>query len=604
MISLFSIARLLFYIYNYHLFESVTFLDVLVSIWFDIITGTILFLPLVLIELFPNPNRNSTLFKFVLKTIYLIIIGLSLIMNLADIEYFKHASSRSTFSTLKMLTYGNDLNNQLPSFIKDYWLLFLSLIIFLLLASFLYNKLAKSTIEKISLLKQFLYMALISAIFISIGRGWTLRPIAPINIIKYTSDQNVPLVLNSAFTIIKSLGKNDLEEKKYYDSLEIKKWFDPINKFNSTSENKPNIVLIMIESFSIEYISGINNDSVSYTPFLDSLINEGLVFTNCYANGKKSIDAVPSVVSSIPKLLPQEFITSQYATNTIESLPKQLKTLDYYSMFFHGASNGSMNFDQFTSKTRYDAYMGRNEYNNDKDFDGTWGIFDHLFMDWSIDQMNAVSKPFFSTIFTLSSHPPYTIPDNLKEQFTGGPTKMHNSVKYTDYSLKLFFEKAKLQDWYNNTIFIITADHTPASSSPMYFRERGNMHIPLLFFQNNNKDLTGRSEKIVSQNDIMPTILDLVGYEEPFFSFGKSVFSDGYGFSVSQVGNKYLIFGMKHFLVYQDGKAIKLYQINDLKQQRNLIKKKPEIKKYLTNKLLAYIQTYNHALITNKMIAE
>ena len=604
LLIVFTLARLCFYFANHSLFPVVYFTDFLVGIWFDAVTAAILFLPLILIELFPHNFRNSRIYKIVLKTFFVLILFCGTLMNIADIEYFKFSSTRSTASTLKMLSYGNDFGNQLPSFIKDYWFLFLLLAGLTALGIWLYNRVQKQVIGPVKITTQFLFFILIAGLFVSLGRGWGLRPVAPINASKYTIDQNVPLVLNSTFTIIKSIGKSALDEKTYFENEELTKWFNPIHQYTSEAQfNQPNIVLLMVESFSVEYIRAINNDSIPYTPFLDSLIHEGLVYTNCYANGKKSIDAVPSVISSIPKLMEHEFITSSYATNTIESLPKQLNKLGYYSAFFHGATNGSMNFNQFAAKARFDKYLGRTEYKNDDDFDGTWGIYDHLFLDWAIDQMNTFKSPFFSTIFTLSSHPPYAIPKNLSEKFKNGPSDMHNSVMYTDYALKTFFNKIAKQPWYNNTLFIITADHTPASVAPIYFQERGNMHIPLVFFHPSGS-LKGRKSKIVSQNDIMPSILDLVGYSDPFFSFGESVFRKKYGLSVSQIGNKYLIFGHKHVLVFQNGQILKMYHIDDKLQAHNLIKEKPETAKFLKNKLLALIQTYHASLIKNKMTAE
>ena len=601
----FSVLRICFLLFNNNSFPTVYFTDFLVGFWFDLITTAILFLPLLIIELFPNPYRHTTWFNIVLKTFYIIVFTGGIIMNIADIEYFKHTSTRSTGSTLTMLSYGNDLWNQLPSFFRDFWYLLILLIALVWLSIVFYHKYCKPKPEKVPLIKQLFIFIISAGLLVSLGRGWGLRPIAPINASKYTIDQNVPLVLNSAFTIIKSIGNENLDEKHYFDSLQINRWVNPIKQFDKQAKLvKPNIVLILLESFSVEYIGSINGDSVSYTPFIDELAKEGMLFTNCYANGKKSIDAVPSVISSIPKLMSEEFITSKYSTNKIESLPKLLNKLGYQSAFFHGATNGSMNFNQFAAKAQFGQYFGRTEYNDETGFDGTWGIFDHLFLPWTIDKMNEFSNPFFSTIFTISSHPPFTIPDSLKSQFNKGPNKMHDAVRYADYSLRLLFEKMKKQTWFDNTLFIVTADHTPASGTPIYFKEMGNMHIPLIFYHPTYKALTGTSEKIVSQIDILPSVLQLIGYDQPFFSFGSSVFSAEKGFSVSRIGNKYLIFGMQYFLVFENGKMIKMYHVNDRMQQKNLLKSKPETAKYLKNKLLAFIQQYNHALITNKMTVD
>jgi phosphoglycerol transferase MdoB-like AlkP superfamily enzyme len=300
-----------------------------------------------------------------------------------------------------------------------------------------------------------------------------------------------------------------------------------------------------------------------------------------------------------------EYLASSYAANQVESIPGILKQKGYESGFFHGATNGSMNFDVFADVSNFDQYYGRTEYNNDKDFDGTWGIFDDKFCTWAVNQFSEMKKPFFSTLFTLSSHHPFTIPDEFGDRFSKGPALINDAVRYSDYALQQFFKAAEEKDWYDNTLFIIVADHTPASGTPIYFKEMGNMHIPLVFYHPTNQFFKGRSEKVVSQIDIMPTILDLVGHHDPFFSFGNSVFQDQDGQSASFIGEKFLYFGTyknEHYLLtYLDEKPLGLYNLKDKLQSKNLLDL-IEVTENLEDRLQALIQTYNHALINNQML--
>jgi phosphoglycerol transferase MdoB-like AlkP superfamily enzyme len=598
---------LVFLLFNNSHFPLVYFTDFLAGFWFDLVTTSIIFLPLFFFELLPNKARDKKIFQIILATIFFLLIASSVFLNLADVEYYKFTSSRLTSSTFTMLAYGNDFQQQLPSFISSYWYLFLIAIVLLFIAGFLYKRIQRITDDskETSWLKQIIIFPIILGLLLLIGRGTGLRPIEPINVTAYTIDQNVPLVLNSAFTVVKSWGKTTLKEKDYFTEDELTQIFNPIKQYNSTARyNKPNIVILMLESFSVEYIAGINGSNEVNTPFLDSLIEESLVYTNCYANGKKSIDAVPSVISSVPKLMNQEFITSNYSTNKVESIPKHLNKLGYETAFFHGASNGSMNFDQFASKVDFNNYYGRTEYNNDKDFDGTWGIYDEDFFKWSAQKMTNTSEPFFSTIFSLSSHPPYAIPEKYEGKFIGGKTDMHNSVKYTDFAIQQFFDYAKTQPWYNNTLFVITADHTPASGLPEYYSDMGNMHIPLIFFHPTDSTLKGKSKKIVAQVDIMPTLFDLIGYHQPFYSFGQSVFENNEGLSMVYHNNKYLIFGKNHLFTFQNDKALGLYDLSDRTLTINRLEQKPEITIYLEKMIKAFVQTYHKHLINNKMTAE
>ncbi len=459
----------------------VYFTDFLAGIWFDLVTAAIVFLPLVLFEMFPNKRRGRPIFQKILAISFHLILFLSTFINLIDVEYFRHTSSRSTVGLFKMLGFGDDLWQQLPSFLADYWYLIIFAILFQLAGIWLYKRInrIKDDSEQTGWIKQIILFPIACGILVLIGRGGVgMKPIAPANAAAYTIDQNVQLVLNSAFTVIKTWGDITIDEKNYFSESELKKIFNPRKNYSREQPVliNPNIVILTLESFSVEYISEINGKEEVYTPFLDSLIRESLVYTNCYANGKKSMDAMPSIISSIPKLMEIEYLTSPYAANKIESIPKLLKSRYYSSGFFHGASNGSMNFDTFADVSGFDDYYGRDEYNNDDHYDGTWGIYDEEFYLWSIEQMDEMKKPFFSTVFSISSHPPYSIPERYQKRFNGGPSEMHNSIHYADYALSRFFNSVRKKEWYTNTLFIIVADHTPATSDQVYYKEPCTFH--------------------------------------------------------------------------------------------------------------------------------
>lgn len=603
---IFTLCRLVFLVFNNDHFYVVYFTDFLAGFWFDSVTTSIIFLPLVVFELFPNKQRDNKYYQFFLGSLFFLFLLSSIVLNLADVEYYKFTTSRLSASTFTMLSYSSDLQQQMPSYISSYWYLFLIAIILLIFSAFLYKKvqLIKDDSGESSWLKQSIIFPITVGLLIIIGRGIELRPIEPINVTAYTIDQNVPLVLNSAFTVVKSFGKTTLKEKNYYSESELKKIFNPVKQYASEAMlDKPNVIILILESFSVEYIASINGTGIVNTPFLDSLIGKSMVYTNCYANGKKSIDAVPSIISSIPKVMDQEFITSIYSTNKIESLPNILNKLGYETSFFHGATNGSMNFNQFSNKVGFDTYNGRTEYNNEDDFDGTWGIFDEEFFVWSAQKMTEMKSPFFSTIFSISSHPPYTIPKKYNNQFTEGATEKHNSVRYSDFAIKQFFNFAKTQNWYSNTLFIITADHTPASGEKEFQKDMGNMHIPLVFFHPSDSLFVGRNNEVVGQVDIMPTILDIIGYNQPFYSFGSSIFDGNDNISITYHNNKYLIFGKGHLLTFQNDKVLGLYNLNDPLLSTNRLTEEPEIKIFLEKKIKACIQTYHYDLINNQMTA-
>ncbi|MBK8926602.1 MAG: sulfatase-like hydrolase/transferase [Crocinitomicaceae bacterium] len=607
-VLLFSICRLLFLVFNLKSFPVVYFTDFLSGMWFDIMTTAIVFLPLGALETFPNKWRGKKWYQFILALSFHVTLFLCLLINLADIEYFKFTASRSTSSLFTMLGFGNDFAQQLPSFFKDYWYLFLFLFCLQTMGWWFYKRIGK--IEDDSAItpwwKQIIIFPIIAIILVIVGRGGVgLRPVSPAKASAYTIEQNIALVQNSAFTVIKTWGAIALEEKDYFKPDELVQLFNPVKKFEHAElPAGTNVMIIILESFSVEYIASINGSNAAYTPFLDSLSQHGMLFTNCYANGKKSIDAMPSIISSLPKLMQPEYMTSQYASNRIESLPARLSELGYSSAFFHGATNGTMSFDVYCNLAEFDQYFGRNEYNNEDHFDGTWGIYDEEFLNWSAEKISQMSSPFFTALFTISSHPPYAIPEKHKSRFNQGPEDVHNSVRYSDYALGEFFKTIQKQPWYQNTLFVITADHTPASGTDLYYKDMGNMHIPLLLFHPSDTLLKGKNNRIVSQADIMPTVLDLLGYDKPVFVFGQSAFSDAPGYSASFVGDKFIFFyecgSEKYMLTWQDEKINGIYNLNDPLQTKNLAGDKA-LEQALLTPLKAMIQTYNHALISNKM---
>jgi phosphoglycerol transferase MdoB-like AlkP superfamily enzyme len=608
---IFTFCRILFHLHNSEYFPSVGLSDYLAGAWFDLISCCLLFFPLAILELFPNKDRNRRWIRLSINFFTWSPVVLGTLINLIDVEYYHHTSSRSNAGLIKMLGYGNDLGQQLPAFFVDYWfiLVYLFLMLFIFWLALKKLTLHKSENETVGLKKQAITYVITLFLIVFIARGgFVSKPIRATEAAKYTSAENVQFILNSAFKVINSWDSKPITEKDYFSQSELTEIFSPNRQYSSENRLKDqNIVIIILESFAIEYIDRFNLDHENYTPFFDQLADSSLMFTNCFANGKKSLDAVPSIIASIPKLMETEYSISPYNSNSLEALPNILSKNGYSTGFYHGATNGSMNFDSFTAFAGFEHYYGRSEYDNNSDYDGTWGIYDEEFMSWSVDEFSKMKKPFFSALFTISSHPPFAIPEKYKTVFNDGPSERHNAISYTDFALKKFFEKAKQQEWYDSTLFILVADHTPGSSRRIYLHERGQLNIPMLFFHPSDSFFRGSNDAIVSQVDIMPTVLDLIGYQKPFYSFGTSVFNKHEQFSVSELGGKFILFGeinqVKYTLVFQNDEALALYRMDDLYQDREILADFPEVTATLTKKMKALIQTYNYDLINNQTTA-
>lgn len=411
----------------------------------------------------------------------------------------------------------------------------------------------------------------------------------------------MPLVLNTPFTVIRTFGKTLIEEKKFMDQDKALTYFNKDHHFKSNEPFRPlNVVLIIMESFSAEYIGALN-EGKGYTPFLDSLMNESLTFTNAYANAKKSIDGIPAVVASMPSLMPASYISTPYNSNKLNSIAGILAEKNYSSAFFHGGNNGTMNFDNFTRMTGFENYYGRREYPG-QDYDGNWGIYDENFFDFFIDKCNEARQPFVNTFFSLSSHHPYSIPDHLKDRFPDGDLPIHKSIGYADYSLRHFFESARATDWYDQTLFVITADHTGPASTAKFNTKSGMFRIPIVFYKPGS-NLKGWSERVTQQTDIIPGILDYLHFDRPFSAFGNSMLDTTLvPFAINYPGDLYQILG-DDYLVQFDGTEITgafAYK-TDFLLMKNIYSPENQDQVYLTELLKSFIQQYNSALIRNKL---
>ncbi len=512
-----------------------------------------------------------------------------------------------TYDVFSYTQNGEDLWNLIPAFLVDYWYLFLFAIALVALTEWLYRKTDRMEYEdqftwKFGL-KGLGYMLVYLALIVVLGRGVGLKPIGVLTASKYTQPQNISFVLNSSFTVIKTWNTSGVELKNYFTEDELKEIYTPIRTVGSQKKfDQPNVVVLILESHSKEFI-GYFHEGDGYTPFLDSLFRQSLVYTNAWANGKQSIEALPSIISSIPSLMDRPFINSIYKTNPITSLPILLKEKGYSSAFFHGATNGSMNFDGFCGLAGFDNYFGRSEYGDESDYDGTWGIDDESFLQFSLEKINQFESPFLATVFTMYPHHPYVIPDRHEGKFDAEDERMRQ-MQFASYALEQFFAEARKQDWFENTLFVITADHTPDSKDNYYRRRLGMYAVPIAFYYPGKTDWIGEKSKHVQQIDIMPSILDLIGFQDEFYAFGNSVFDPNYkGYAVQYTQNLYQIIQDDQLIMFGSDDEVKhVYDItSDSLLNNDLYKQGVHPEEESLNKLKAIIQTFNYSMINNEL---
>jgi phosphoglycerol transferase MdoB-like AlkP superfamily enzyme len=400
-----------------------------------------------------------------------------------------------------------------------------------------------------------------------------------------------------------------LEEMKYFSGDEVEKIYTPVHfpeKDSTKPFKKDNVVVIVLESFGKEAVGGYNKDLDNgmyrgFTPFLDSLMTLSKVYWNSFANGRKSIDALPSVLAGIPNGT-DPFVLTPYASDSLHTLPQILNDEGYNSSFFHGAPNGSMGFKALMNLMGIQQYYGKDEYNNDDDFDGIWGIWDEPFFQFFADKLNTFQQPFFSTIFSVSSHHPFKVPEKYKGKFRKGKLPVLECISYTDFALREFFAKASKSEWFKNTLFVITADHATVSYHPEYQNAWGDVAIPILLYHPGDTAFAGKDSGIIQQIDIMPSVLSYLHYDKPYVAFGKNVFdSTSLNFAVSY-GGGYRWIEDDYILFFDEKKSKSLYNYKrDRLFHENLLKKQPTIAAKLETHVKAFIQQYNNRLLKNQL---
>ncbi|MGQ2985173.1 LTA synthase family protein [Flavobacterium sp.] len=612
------IVRLLFLAYNYDLLNVASVGDYLTLYYhglaFD--TTAILYTNLlfILFSILPFTINSGKGYQTFLMWLYFVTNLIAYATNFSDFIYYRYIYARTTVAVIDVIK-NEDQANLLGRFLISYWHVFLLFIVTALAWVWLYNRVKVKDADKPS--NKLKYFTISAVAFVFTGtmivggiRGDFKKSTRPINIIDANRHVERPehadLVLNTPFSIIRTFNATSFKKVHFVDESVIEENFHPIKHYANNQRTTPNIVLIITESLGREYWGCMNQNRnipgfVSYTPFLDSLAQHSLIFDNSYANGSKSIHGMSSILAGIPSFK-DAFTSSPYPKQKIQSLVSTLEEMGYDTSFFHGAPNGSMGFQGFGNILGFDHYYGKTEYNNDDDFDGSWGIWDEPFLQFMKTTLDKKKEPFFGTIFTVSSHEPYVVPDKYKGKFPKGTVPIHQTVGYTDYSFKKFFEAAKRSPWYSNTIFIITADHGNQIAYEEYRKVLNRHATPILIFKPDGS-LKGVDSSLSQQIDIYPTILDLIGYDKPFLSWGRSLVGDKQvqPYVISFNGNRYLFQRGNYICAFDGSKAIGFYDINDKGLEKNLIDKKNKEMEDAETACKAFLQDYFERIMDKKL---
>ncbi|MEI6455361.1 MAG: sulfatase-like hydrolase/transferase [bacterium] len=616
------LSRILFYLINIGYFSNLSALSALklflIGLRFDLSAILILNIPFILMNAVPFHFRENKWYQGVANGWFYVINTIALMGNFIDTIYFRFTLKRTTADIFNYLEVGGDFNKLIPQFLYDFWYILVCFIVFIALLIYLGTRFSASSGSSKQKGGSFAYYSLNVLLFgivgfltvIGIRGGLQLRPISLVTAGKFTSAKNVPLLLNTPFAIAKTFNHETLRTIAFFSrEQDLSRIYTPIHHRNPGEMKKMNVMIIMMESFSREHI-GILNRSLDdgryqgFTPFMDSLIRQGLYF-DAYANGKTSIQGIPAVLSGIPSLMNESFIQSGYSADKYTSIAGLLKAKGYSSAFFHGGTNGTMGFDSYSKLVGFDQYFGRSEYNNEKDYDGKWGIRDEEFFQYAAKNIGEMKQPFVAALFSLSSHHPYFVPRKYTNIFRKGHLPIQQSIMYADHALAEFFYTVRHAPWYENTLFVITADHTSEGYFPYYKTAVGQLSIPLLLFKPGS-GLKGQSKVIAQQTDIMPTVLNYLGYDRSYLAYGTDLMdSASVHFSIHYLSGIYGLIKDNYYLEFDGTSATSLFNLaSDPLQTANLINEKRGEREKFEMFIKAFIQQYNNRVIENRLMVE
>ena len=579
-------------------------------------------IPYTVMMLFPLHQKETKIYQQVSKGVFLFINGLALAVNLCDAVYFRFTMRRTTTTIFSEFSNEGNLGGIFLTETLRHWYLVL---LFVFIVWLMYRLYRTTGLQRRELVwwrydvATLLSLAAFAPFVVAGIRGGFTTAVRPITISNANQYVDRPveaaLVLNTPFSLYRTIGKAVFVVPDYYqDEKEMTSVYVPIHVPNDTIPmTKKNVVVLIVESFGREYIGALNKNLEDgqykgYTPNVDSLISKSITFTRSFCNGRKSIDGMPSILSSIPMFVEPFFLTPS-SMNHVSGIASLLAGEGYETAFFHGAKRGSMGFMAFARSTGFQQYYGREDYDEDKrfggddDFDGMWAIWDEPFLQYYATKMSEMKEPFMTAVFTASSHHPYEIPEKYKDVYPEEGIIMHKCIRYTDMAIGKFFETASKQPWFNNTIFVMTSDHTNMSDHDYYQTDLGGFCSPIIIYEPGNPDCQPEmQDKIAQQIDILPTVMGMLHYPKPYFGFGIDVLNTAAEdtWAVNYLNGIYQYVKHGHVLQFDGQQTKAVYALTDSLMQHDVKGKVPQ-QQQMERELKAIIQQYMERMTQDRL---
>ena len=535
-LAFFIIARLFFISVQYQVAFRNSFGEILATFWhgarLDIsTTGYYLLVPVLFA--IPGVFFSGSWYKFFIRWYSYILIIFSSVIVVSDANLYSYWGFRMDYTPMLYLKTPGEAMASVST--MKVILFFVTIIIIASFFIIIYNKLIDKLFIGFERIRNRLpgilfFMILWGALIIPIRGGFG---VAPINAGSVYFSQKM-FLNHAAINAIWNVGTSAFTQKPVknpyefgdlssatalVDSLTVKKGI-PEKVLNS---NRPNILIIVLESFSSYMIGPLGGDSL-VTPNFNRYIKEGILFSDFYASGTRTDKAMPAILNGYPAQPAQSIIKEPKKSQSLPGLVKILIDKGYNSAFWYGGEINFANFNSFVIGSGFRGIITKNNF-DPENYNSKWGVHDHVLFKTLEDSMKTVEEPFLNVVLTLSSHEPFDVPMEPVFAGDGNMIKYKNSVYYTDKSLGSFLDWAKETNWWKNTLVIMVADHCYRVSEDILIYSQEVFKIPMLWVGGALSKKGIIVDKMGSQVDIPITLLNQLGLSGSF-PFGKDLLSD------------------------------------------------------------------------------
>lgn len=548
----FGVSKLIFLLYNFNLTRELSLAEITGIFYHGLkmdisMVSYLMLLPGIILSFsfLISPKILSVIFK---TYTYLLLLLITLI-NILDIGLYPHWGVRVGIS---VIDYVGDPQGFFSSINwKDTMAALTVLLFYGILFIWLYKLFLKKGITKAAKQKWFVFpvMIFISALlFIPIRGGLGTSPINLSTVsfsTKFYVNQSTYNYLWNFFDSAQR-QKNSLNPCNYMDIDEAYEKFGLIEDrriysdsilINVDKNKKPNVILILLESFSNKVISSFGA-AKSYCPNIDALSKEAIIFPSFYASGNRSDRGMAAILGSYPSLLTHSIINEPEKSIKLTMISDYFNRNGYLTSFYYGGDIDFYNLKSFVLQGEYNHIIGQADFPKEVRNMSSWGAPDGYLFERVLKEMNK-PEPFFSIVYTLSSHTPYDVPIQMFPANTN-EEKYLNSVAYTDSCLGNFIREFKKTKYWDNTLVVITADHGHLYPGPTDIIEPATYRIPMLWTGGVVKE-PAVINNIWGQPDLAPTIVQQLGWNPDSTLFGHPLMSTpSYAFYMSDTGWGYV----------------------------------------------------------------